>query len=225
LDTTTGVRAPVGYGKLIRGNTNFRLLWFGEIISLLGDWFNLIASASLVAALTRSGLAVGTLFVVRMLAPFLVSPIAGVVADRCNRKHILILADIARAITVSGFLFVRDASHVWLLYALTAIQLGISGFFVPARNAMLPNIVSTRGLGAAIAVSGATWSVMLTLGAAQGGIVSGTFGIYPAFITDGLTFFLSAFFIAQIKLELTSGLDVSDKTIGAVLQQYLGREH
>ena len=114
---------PVGYFRLVRENTNFRNLWIGQIISLLGDWFNLIASASLIGLLTQSGVAVGGLFVVRLLAPFLVSPIAGVVADRYNRKTILIVADITRALTVLGFLFIREPSQVWLLYVLTTIQM------------------------------------------------------------------------------------------------------
>ena len=59
-------------------------MWFGQIVSSLGDWFNIIASAALIALLTQSGVAIGGLFVVRMLAPFIVSPIAGVVADRYN---------------------------------------------------------------------------------------------------------------------------------------------
>ena len=103
---------PIGYGELIRGDANFRNLWLGQIISLLGDWFNPIASASLVVELTQSGFAVGGLFLVRMLAPFLISPIAGVVADRYNRKHILILTDILRALIVLGFLWVREPQHV-----------------------------------------------------------------------------------------------------------------
>ena len=83
-----------GYWELVRENASFRYLWFGQIVSLLGDWFNLIASAALLAQLTGSGFAVGGLFAVRMLAPFLISPLTGVVADRCNRKHILILSDL-----------------------------------------------------------------------------------------------------------------------------------
>ena len=222
--------APIGYGELISGNRNFRYLWFGQIVSLLGDWFNLIASASLVAMLTQSGFAVGGLFVVRMLAPFLVSPIAGVVADRYNRRHILIITDVLRALTVLGFLLVREAGHVWLLYALTAIQLGISGFFFPTRNAILPDLVPARGIGAANAISSATWSVMLALGAAIGGLVSGYWGIYPAFVIDGLTFLLSALLIAQIRLDVKPALDPADKTIRASLRQYLDglrylREH
>jgi MFS family permease len=221
LTTIAESPTPIGYGQLIRDNRNFRYLWLGQIISLLGDWFNLIASASLLASLTETRLPIGVLFVVRMLAPFLISPIAGVVADRYNRKHILIATDIIRAVTVFCFLFVRDASQVWLLYALTAIQLGISGFFFPTRIAILPDIVSPQGLGVANAISSATWSIMLALGAAIGGLVSGVWGIYPAFIIDGLTFLLSAVFIFQIKLDVTPGLDAMDKTVGAALRQYI----
>ena len=151
---------------------NLELFNNGEIVSLFGDWFNLIASAALISSLTGSGMAVGGLFVVRMLAPFLVSPIAGVVADRFDRKKILILADLSRMVIVLGFLLVRSAEQVWLLYVLTFLQLAISGFFYPTRNSLLPEIVSRHELGSANALSSASWSVMLALGAAVGGIVA-----------------------------------------------------
>ncbi len=209
------------YIRLIRQNEKFRWLWFGQIISLLGDWFNLIASAALVASLTRSGVAIGGLFAVRMLAPFLVSPIAGVAADRYNRKTLLILADITRGITVLGFLLVRDAGDVWLVYALSAFQLGLSGFFFPARNAILPDITDRSELGAANTITSATWSTMLAFGAALGGLAAGVWGIYPAFVIDGLTFFLSAAFISQITYEHTSSLSREERTISAGLRQYV----
>ena len=182
--------SPTGYFELIRKNANFRFLWFGQIVSLFGDWFNLIASAALVATLTESGFAVGGLFIVRMLAPFLTSPIAGVVADRYNRKYILFWADVLRGCTVFGFLLVRDASWIWLVYVLTALQLGISGFFFTARTAILPDLVESRAVGTANAITSATWSAMLALGAAAGGLVAGIFGVYPAFVIDGITFLL-----------------------------------
>jgi MFS family permease len=189
---------PVGYLDLVRKNRDFRFLWTGQIISLLGDWFDLIASAALISYLTRSGLAVGSLFVIRMLAPFLVSPLAGVLADRYNRKRLLITADILRGVIVLGFLGVRTVEQVWLLYVITAIQLAFSGIFFPARNAIIPDIVSHPELGAANAISSTTWSVMLSLGAAIGGIAAGEWGVYPAFVIDSFSFFCSAFFISHI---------------------------
>ncbi len=214
------VAASGGYWSLVRDNANFRHLWFGQIISLLGDWFNLIASASLVAELTNSGLAVGSLFVARMLAPVLVSPLAGVVADRYDRKKVLIATDIGRFFTATAFLLVREPDQVWLLYALSFVQLGIGGFFVPARSAILPDIVSEQQVGAANALSSATWSVMLALGAALGGLVSGAWGIYPAFAIDASTFLVSALVLSRIRLGSKPALE-GDKTLGSVLQQYL----
>ncbi|MEZ4663732.1 MAG: MFS transporter [Caldilineaceae bacterium] len=188
-----------GYLELVRGNANFRYIWLGEIVSMLGDWFNLIASATLIARLTGSGAAVGGLFVLRMVAPFLVSLLAGVAADRYNRKQILIWSDILRGLVVLGFFLVREAGDVWLLYVLTTLQLGIGGLFFPARSAILPDLVREDELGAANTLSSATWSTMLAFGAAIGGIVSGSFGVYTAFGVDALTFFVSAWMIMQIR--------------------------
>lgn len=218
---TSGKGSSIGYFTLVQENRNFRLLWLGQIVSLFGDWFNLIASAALVSQLTESGLAVGGLFVLRMLAPFLISPFAGVAADRYNRKHLLILADLTRAAVVLGFLLVRDPSQVWLLYVLTFIQLAISGIFFPTRNAILPDLVSPRELGPANALSAATWSVMLALGAALGGIVAGEWGVYPAFIIDGFTFLLSAAFIVGIRYTPSVSLAGAQHSIRAALGDYL----
>lgn len=190
----------VGYFELLRQNSNFRWLWGGQVVSLLGDWFNLIASAILIAELTGSGLALGVLFTIRMLAPFFIAPIAGICADRYNRKHLLIITDLARAVIVIGFLFVRDAGDIWLLYALTVLLFGVSGFFSPARSAILPDVTTAQELGTANTLGAATWSVMLAVGAAIGGFITGFFGSQTAFIVDGFTFAISAGLLLKIKL-------------------------
>jgi MFS family permease len=189
----------VSYRELIRRNPDFRWLWSGQIVSLLGDWFNMIATVALVASLTDSGLAVGGVFVVRMLAPFCTSPLAGVLADRYSRRTILIVADVMRGFIVLGMLTVRTADLVWLLYLLTALQLGTSSFFFTARTAILPDIVEPRALGTANAITSATWSIMLAIGAALGGLTAGWLGVHAAFMIDAGTFFVSAMLIAQIR--------------------------
>ena len=210
----------VSYRQLVRQNKAFRYLWSGQIVSLLGDWFNLIASASLIAALTQSGAAIGGLFVLRMLAPFLVSPFAGVVADRYNRKTIVIATDILRGFVVLGLVLVREPQQVWLIYVLTTIQSASQGFFFPAWNSILPDITQPEELGVANALSSATWSVMLAFGAALGGIVSGVVGVYPAFIIDAMTFFLSAAIIFRMPYRSLLSRD-SDQSILAGIRQYV----
>lgn len=214
-------KKTTGYLTLIRANHNFRNMWFGQIVSLLGDWFNLIASAALVTQLSGSGSAIGVLFIIRMLSPFLISPLAGVWADRYDRRNLLILTDLLRAFTLFGFLLVRNPEHLWLLYALTAFQLALSGVFFPTRSAILPDIVSEEELGAANALSSATWSVMLAVGAALGGLSAGILGIYPSFVIDGMTFFLSAYFIFQIKNYRKTTLPDESTSLSASLRQYV----
>ncbi len=195
---------PVSYRDLIQGNKNFRNLWFGQIVSLMGDWFNLIATAILTANLTQSGLAVGGLFVIRSLAQFLTSPFGGVLADRFNRKWILIWTDILRFFIVLGFLLVKDVSQIWLLYTLTALQLGISGIFFPTKDAILPDITAEEEVGTANAITATTWSTMLAFGAFLGGQVAGAWGIAPAILLDALSYLISAYFIGRVAYTQTT---------------------
>ena len=186
------------YLTLLRHNRDFRYLWLGSVISQLGDWFNVIAAAELITRLTDSGLALSALFVARFLPLFIVSPIAGVLADRFNRKNILILSDVLRGVTVLGFLFVRDAADLPLFYLLTITQFALSALFTPARGALLANVVRSEDLVAANALDSLTWSTMLALGAFLGGVVAALFGAETAFVVDGLSFGLSALVIGRI---------------------------
>jgi MFS family permease len=220
-DHQDNLEKQVGYIELIRSNASFRNIWIGQIISLLGDWFNLIASASLISMLTQSGLAVGGLFVIRMLSQFLASPVGGVLADRYNRKKLLIVFDLFRGLIVLGFLLVRTPDQVWLLYALTAAQLAFSGMFFPTRNAILPDLVSPRELSAANALSSATWSTMLAFGAALGGLIAGEWGLKPSFIIDSFTFFLSAFFISRIVYQKSPSVEQAEGKVFSVFSQTL----
>src|ERR671912_85819 len=174
----------VGYIDLLRRNRSFRQLWLGQVVSQMGDWFNTIALYTIILKLTGSGRDVGLLLVARFIPSFLFGPIAGVIADRFSRQRIMIVSDLLRAVVVLGFLFVRRADQLWILYVLTVLQLGLSTFFEPAKTAAIPPVVEDRELVAANAISSVTWSVMLTIGAALGGIVTGWFGTDVAFILD-----------------------------------------
>lgn len=208
-----------GYIALLRSNPDFRRVWFAEVISNFGDWFTLIASAALISSLTGSGAAVGGLFVVRMLAPFLMSSVGGVLADRYDRRHLMIATDVVRGLVVLGFLFVRQPGDIWLLYGLTAIQLGLSGIFVPARNALLPDVVSPGSLGAANALSAATFATMLAFGAGIGGFVAGALGVYETFIIDAITYGMSAVMLARVGYR--PPVRTGPISISAIPRQYL----
>lgn len=188
------------YVSLLRRNVNYRNLWLARVVSNLGDWFNLLASAALITQLTGAGTALSYLFLARLLPFFVMSPVAGVFADRYERRAIMIITDILRAITVLCFLFVRTPEQIWLLYVLTVIQFVLSALYTPAHSALLSNIVESEDLVTANALDGFTWSTMLAVGALLGGIAAGLFGTTTAFILDALTFLLAAVFVARIRV-------------------------
>ena len=190
----------VGYIDLLRRNRNFRQLWLGQVVSQMGDWFDTIALYTIILNLTGSGRDVGLLLVARFVPSFIFGPVSGVVADRFSRRTIMIWSDLLRALVVLGFLFVRRADQLWVIYVLTVLQLALSTFFEPAKTAAVPSIVADRELVAANAISSVTWSVMLTLGAAMGGVITGWFGTNAAFILDALSYVLSAALIFNVRL-------------------------
>ena len=212
-----GVPAPGGYLDLLRRNRSFRLLWLGQVVSQLGDWFDTIAVMTLVLKLTGSGRALGLVMVARFLPGVFAGPLSGVVADRFSRRRIMIVSDLLRAGVVLGFLFVRRPEQIWLIYALTVLQLTFSTFFEPAKSAAVPSIVEERDLVAANAVSSVTWSVMLTLGAAVGGAVTGWFGTDAAFVIDSATYLASAALIAGVRLPRRPPRAKSKLTLGRAL--------
>jgi MFS family permease len=125
---------------------------------------------------------------------------AGVIADRFNRKTILISCALLRAGVVLAYLLVHDAQHVWLIYLLAFVQESIWTFSHPARQASLPNLCSREELSTANGLSGASWSIMLAMGAALGGFVSAAFGWQTAVVIDSLSFILSASLLFSLVL-------------------------
>ncbi|MDX6693882.1 MAG: hypothetical protein QOF02_1485 [Blastocatellia bacterium] len=217
---------PVGYLELLRGNRNFRQLWLGQVISQLGDWLDTIALYTIVLRLTGSGRAIGLLLVARFVPTFIIGPLSGVVADRFSRRAVMISSDLMRAVVVLGFLFVRRPDQLWLVYVLTMLQLTFSTFFEPAKSAVIPSIVAPRELVPANAISSATWSAMLTLGAAIGGVITGWLGTDGAFILDAATYLASAMLVASVrfpkrparlksKLTISKALGIADTIEGA----------
>lgn len=189
------VDEQAGYWALVSGNRNYRRLWIGNVVSLLGDWFNTIALYVLVTELTGSPLALGAVFVTKMLPWALSAPLAGVIVDRYNRRRLMIGTDVLRAVVVLGFLLIDQPAEVPWLYVLLTVQVIAGAVFNPAQSASLPNITTPRELLTANALMSATWSTMLAVGAALGGFAVELLGTSAVFWIDSATYLVSAVFI------------------------------
>jgi MFS family permease len=186
------------YWHLLRCNTNFRHLWLAQIVSEIGDWFYTLALFSLLLELTGRAGSVGLALMVQILPQTFVGPLAGVINDRLRRKSVMITADLLRFAIVLAMLLVRSRSTVWLVYPLLLLETSIATFFGPARNAVVPNIVSKEDIVLANTISSSTWSLNLMIGAALGGIVAALFGRDAVFILNALSFLVSAIFISRM---------------------------
>ncbi len=193
---SSGFRASLA---LLRRNRDFRKLFYAQLISNAGDWFLTVALFELV--LEGSGnteMLAGFVVVVQMMPFFLVSPLGGVLADRLDRRKLMIATDLVRATVIAVFLFFDAANVVVLAIGLQAIESALAGFFDPASNAAIPNIVEPEDLLLANAVLGSTWGTMLAVGAAIGGVVAAVFGREAAYLGDAVSFVISAALLATI---------------------------
>ncbi len=184
--------ARVGYRELLARNRNYRFIWFAETISFLGDWFNTIAIYAIVQELSGTGRAFAGVMVAKTLPVFLVAPIAGPLVDRLDRRTLMILSDLTRAALVVGLVLAHRAESLFSLYGCLVLMVAMSGVFIPARGAAIPQVTTAGQLAPANALSGATWSVMLAFGAALGGWVTHALGTDTSLALDGLTFLGSA---------------------------------
>jgi len=208
--------SDVGYLELIRSNANYRRIWIGDAASLLGDWFNAIALYILVRELTSSPLALGLVFITKTLPLALASPFAGLLIDRFDRRRLMIASDLIRALLVLGFLLVDDPGEVWIIYLLGSLQMVVSALFIPARSASIPNITTERELLTANALSATTWSTLLAVGAALGGLVTAALGVRAVFLLDSLSYIVSAFFILRTTIPQATDLPPAG---GAILRR------
>lgn len=192
---SAGLRASV---SLLRRNRDFRALFFASVISLGGDWFLWVAINGLIFEVTGKALYVGLAILAQEFAFFLASPIGGVLADRVDRRKLMIVCDLARAVICVAFLLVgRDT--LWLAYVLLPLLASFAAPFDPAFSAATPNVVEPEDLPAANALNGSLWGTMLAVGAGLGGLISAKFGADTAFLVNAASFLVSAALLSSIR--------------------------
>ncbi len=201
---------PPSFARLagvIRRNPGFRRLYTANAISMMGDWFNVVALYSLLLQLTGRGEAVALALLTRLVPMFLIGPAAGVLADRLPRRALLLASDLSRAALVLCLLFVRKPEHVPLAYAIMTAHSLLSAVFEPAQVAMVPSLVPPEDLVLASTLENSLWSSTLAFGSALGGAVLALLGRDVAFVCDAASFVGSALLIAGLPRGVPVRLD------------------
>ena len=192
-------------------------LWVGQGISFVGDAVSMVALVILVVQITGSASAVGGALVVRLL-PTLASPLAGVLADRLDRRIILVASDLTRAILVLGIAFARE---LVVLYALIFLMGVARTFFNPTVRAAFPSVVGDGDLTRANALISGAFSASIMVGPALGGLLVASLGVNVAFFLDATTYLLSAAFLSRIPLPHPQSED-ADEGFGREVKAGIG---
>jgi MFS family permease len=169
-------------------NVRFLRLWIGQGTSFVGDAVSMVALVVLVVQITGSASAVGGALVARLL-PTIASPLAGVLADRVDRRAVLVASDLTRALLVLGLVFARDLATIYVLVFLMGLARTV---FNPTVRAAFPSVVGGGDLTRANALISGTFSVSETAGPALGGLLVATVGVDAAFVFDSVTYLVSA---------------------------------
>lgn len=181
------------YIQLLRRNRSFRRLWWGQVISELGNWFNFIAGLGLVRLISHGDAGGTTIILLARMVPFTVfAPLAGAFVDRWSRRMVMIASDFARVVVALGFLLVRRPEDLWIAYVCTALLSFFHCFFEAAKSAAMPNITGERDVLAGNALMFSSRFLLMSLGAALGGWTAVHVGYRAAFIVNAVSFFGSA---------------------------------
>jgi len=200
-ERTAALGAPASGGTfgLLRRNPDFTKLYSAQLISFGGDWFASVALLYLVLEKTGSATLVGLIIAAQTLPFALISPFAGVLVDRFDRKTVMISADVIRAFLALGFIAAQSRETIWIAFVCEVLLASVSAFFEPASSAALPNLVAKEDLQRANVLIGSAWGTMLVVGAALGGLIAAKLGNTAAFVGDAASFALSASFLLRVR--------------------------
>ncbi|HVA91685.1 MAG TPA: MFS transporter [Chloroflexota bacterium] len=170
---------------------NYRLFWFGQLISLSGTWMQTTAQAWLVLKLTNSPVALGTVTMLQFLPITMLTLFGGVLADRLPKRTVIIgtQSTAAAQALLLAFLVLSNQVHVWEIYALALVLGIVNAFDNPTRQAFVAEMVGPEQLQNAIALNSSLFNAARIIGPAMGGLVITTVGIGQAFLINGLSFF------------------------------------
>jgi MFS family permease len=196
---------------MLRTNRDIRALFVAQVVSFMGDWFAYVAFVGLVQDVTDAPILVTLVYVAQALPAFLMSPVAGPVADRFDRKRVIRTVSLVQTVAAAGLLLVGSAGSLWFGFLCLCAISALGSFVGPASQAGLPNLARTPDeLTKAALLFGSLWGAMLAVGAALGGLVASVFGRDVAFVANAASFVLAAGSVSLIRRPMQAPRDADD---------------
>ncbi|MGH3737439.1 MAG: MFS transporter [Micromonosporaceae bacterium] len=208
--------------SLVRRNPDFRRLFIAQLVVFGGGWFLMIPLLALLAEITGGGTLGGVVLAVETTVLALMLPYAGTLADRTDRKRLLITANLLTLAAGLALLLVRTPGTTFVaVIAIVAIAVG-QAIYLPASQAALPNLVDAEDLPTANAIAGSAWGTMLVVGASAGGLIAGWLGPYPSFLIGAGCLALAAVFTVRVHRPFQAERTAEPANATAAVREALG---
>jgi len=171
-------------------NYNYRLFWFGQLISQVGTWMQSIAQAWLVLSLTHSAVALGTVAALQFAPLMVLTLFAGVMVDRVPKHKMLIVTQSAALVQASALAFLTLSGQIqlWQLYILAACLGLINAFDNPTRQSFVMELVGRDNVVNAVGLNSAQINSSRLLGPAVGGLIIAAWGVGVCFLINAVSF-------------------------------------
>ncbi|WP_437777292.1 MFS transporter [Sorangium sp. So ce1097] len=214
--TPAGDRRPGRRPGLLRRRPHFRRVWLSEIVSLLGDWMSFVAVSLLALGGEGGGVvALALVLVGHHLPNALFAPVAGVLADRLDRRSLLIATSALQGALTVAMLVAAVLGSVLAVQVLVFARGSVGALRLPAQSAVLRHVVEEGELLEANAIVSATWSVMFAVGMAVGGLIA-ALGPAAALALDAASFGLSVVFLWGLPRMVAEGRPAEGGTAAAL---------
>lgn len=183
-------------------NRAYMSLMASQLISNLGDWLHLLALLMMVGLKWNATPWQITMIMLCSMLPMLVGgPLAGMLADRVERKKLMIIADVVRIFIVFGLVFVTD---IWQVYVLIVAKSIFDIMFSPAKNGKIKEVVPKEHLEKAVSYSAIIEQGSKIVGPALGGMLTAAFGVSVCFMVDSASFLFSALLLLLVPGKITA---------------------
>jgi MFS family permease len=202
---------------VLRRNRDFRRLVAAELVMFGGDWFVMVPLLVLLPRLTGSGLWGGLVLAVDTGIQAVLLPFAGTIADRLDRRRIMLTANAAGVVAVLALLAVRSPGTAWIAPAAVAALAVAKAFYTPAATAALPNLVEPADLAAANAIAGSAWGTMTVVASSLGGVLAAHVGPYTCFAITAACLASATLLVRLVRRPMQVGLALAPaRTFAAI---------
>jgi MFS family permease len=177
---------------------DFARLWFGGLISIMGDMVLNVALPFFVYQVSGSTLATAVMVAAELLPRLLFGSIAGVFVDRWDRKKVMVVTSLSQGLIILPLFLVRSAETLWIVYVISFLQVTFAIFFGPAENALLPLLVPEDKLIQANSLNAMNNNLARLIGPPLGGGILALWGLPGVVLLDSLTFLVAGLLIFSI---------------------------